>query len=171
MSKFCTNCGTSMADGLSFCTSCGMKTGSQTIADEAKNMSSSSLSQESLISHSVAGEPTEVVPKKNILKSRISLLILVVVLIGGASGGAFALGKSSVDKKEIEKTGYNIGFSEGNSKGYDRGFEAGKTDGLRQGCLDVFSFSDGVFDHVIPYNPYASYNKYPGGYYTSRSNC
>ena len=61
--------------------------------------------------------------------------------------------------------GDSDGYSRGDSAGYSRGYDAGKT----AGCEGVFSFSDGVWDYLVPWSPY--YSRKQGRYYTSRSDC
>ena len=132
-------------------------------------------------------------------KTKLILVAAAVIVFAGSSSGAFFLGKSSVDLETEKKTsydsGYNAGdsagyergdsagysrgdsdgysrgdtdgYSRGDSAGYDRGFDAGKA----AGCDRAYSFRDGSWDQVEPYNPYTSYNRHPGDYYNSRSDC
>ena len=64
-------------------------------------------------------------------------------------------------------SGETAGYSSGESAGYSRGYDEGKV----AGCESVFSFRDGIFDYVEPYDPYNRYDRHPGGYYTSKSDC
>ena len=107
-------------------------------------------------------------------KKKLILIAAAVVLFVGTGAGAFLAGKSSADLEKERKAAYDSGFSDGDSSGfnrgdsagYDRGYGSGKT----AGCREVFSFSDGTFDYLVPYDP-NSYDKYPGSYYTERSDC
>lgn len=173
MSSFCTSCGAA-ATSSSFCTSCGNPMGSSIAAPAtplAQNVESPFLEQSAGdVKESSLPEESKPLSKKKYL-----VLGLAVVLFVGIGLGGFFAGKASIDLKKERKIAYDegykvgddSGFSRGNSSGYDRGYDAGKT----AGCLDVFSFSDGTFDHMIPYNPDSFYNKYPGSYYTSKSSC
>lgn len=120
-------------------------------------------------------------------KKRLLLIGAAAILFLGTGIGSFLAGKSSVNLKEEQKASYDIGFSagdsagyeRGDSAGYDRGYDAGDSAGYDRGydsgktagCLDVFSFSDGTYDYVTPYNPNSYYSKYPGSYYTEKSDC
>jgi hypothetical protein len=171
MSKFCTSCGTP-SDGSAFCTDCGATTGIKTVAtsnvlapvDEAKAFSK--LPPASLATESAQNPKTT---GKN--KKKVFVLLGLILILTGTGTGAFFAGQSSIDLENQKKISYDNGVNDGkrtgDSEGYRRGLELGK----ESGCRKVFSFSDGTFDYLIPYDPNSYYNKYPGGYYVSRSNC
>lgn len=178
MSTFCTSCGAANS-GVGFCTSCGTpatapaQTPASTpapavtpVAEAAWTISEASVTPENPVgpSESRAGSS----------KKKLFLIAATVVLFIGTGVGAFLAGKSSVDLEAERKSGYesglkagdSAGYSRGDSAGYDRGYDQGKT----AGCLEVFSFSDGTFDYMVPYDP-NGYDKYPGSYYTGKSDC
>ena len=179
MSTFCTSCGAANS-GAGFCTSCGTPATASvtspavtpTPAVTPVTETAWSSPEESLESAQPSFSPEN---GKDVSKKKILVNAAVFVLIVGIGVGAFFAGKSSVDLEAERKMGYDSGFSagessgvdRGDSAGYDRGFSAGKT----AGCRDVFSFTDGTFDYLIPYDPFTSFDKYPGGYYTERSDC
>ncbi len=70
--------------------------------------------------------------------------------------------------------GFSAGKTEGISIGYSQGESAGEKSGYSKGyiagCKSVFNYSDYDADYVTAYNPYASWNRYPSGYYIARSN-
>jgi hypothetical protein len=171
MSKFCTSCGTSN-DGSTFCTGCGAATGvasaaaSVGFAQEAPFETEPRLSPDSLVPE-VAQE--SMATKKS--KKKIFVLVGVVLAFVGTSVGAYFIGMNSIDLENEKKISYDSGVSDGKRIGDSDGFSRGLRQGKESGCREVFSFSDGVFDYLIPYNPNSYYDKYPGGYYVSRSNC
>ena len=69
--------------------------------------------------------------------------------------------------------GFSAGRTEGISVGYSQGESAGEKSGYSKGyiagCKSVFDYSDYDADYVTAYNPYASWNRYPSGYYIARS--
>ena len=85
-----------------------------------------------------------------------------------------------------EEAGYEKGYGEGYSKGeddgakqgysggYEDGYSEGSSDGYNEGLTDgcewVFEQS-GNYSYVTAYNPFNSYNRYPGWNYVSESNC
>lgn len=199
-SEFCTNCGESLSNGKSFCTSCGKPTESSsvstpppappTIRVSARVAAAVAAPVPLLPSASIV--PVVEAKTRKITKSRLVKGIAALIVLAGAGGGAFVAGKSSIDQERIRDEGYDSGFdvgkasidqekirddgfTAGRSEGYDSGYNvgksAGRTEGTRLGCLAVFDFLDGSFDHVIPYNPDSFSNRYPGGYYDSRVNC
>ena len=174
MSSFCTSCGNAMR-GSAFCTSCGA----------VQNVVSSDSSAVSAVDTSVVlqtsdqqlppeessyglqlSEDSEPKGKKKVLV----IAAIVLLFIGGASGAFFA-GKSSIDLKKERKISYDLGYesgeSIGDSAGYSRGYDAGE----EAGCRKVFSFSDGEFDYITPYNPYNYFNRYPGTKYYAKYQC
>ena len=178
MSKFCTSCGTANA-GFGFCTSCGAATAVSTesstptptptptpVTETAWPLSEVLVAPDAQLSSSESGAGSS--------KKKLFLIAAAVVLFVGTGVGAFFAGKSSADLEKERKAAYDdgfrdgdsAGFNRGDSAGYDRGYGSGKT----AGCRDVFSFSDGTFDYMVPYDP-NSYDKYPGSYYTERSDC
>ena len=69
--------------------------------------------------------------------------------------------------------GYSAGKTEGISIGYSQGQSAGEKSGYSKGyvaaCKYVFDFVDYDADFITAYNPYNSWNRYPSGYYISKS--
>lgn len=178
MSSFCTSCGTA-SSGAAFCTSCGTAMGTVT-SPVAANVEAASVYKPT--SESPSSEANEVVSATNgnpDSKKKLLLIAAAVVLVLGTGIGSFFVGKSSVDLEKQQKISYDAGLSAGDSAGYDRGYDAGDSSGYERGyksgktagCLDVFSFSDGTFDYMIPYDPNSYYDKYPGSYYTEKSDC
>jgi hypothetical protein len=183
MNTFCTSCGAANS-GAGFCTSCGTATdaSTQTVASPSAPVTETAWSNSE---GSVAFDNPSLSPESgsDSSKKKLILIAAAVILFFGTGVGAFLAGKSSVDLEAERKTSYDQGFeagdtagysrgdsagySRGNSAGYDRGYDSGKT----AGCLDVFSFSDGTYDYVTPYNPNSYYSKYPGSYYMEKSDC
>lgn len=106
-------------------------------------------------------------------QSRILLIAAVLGVgvlgyLGGDSTGyqrGFTLGREEGYQAGRE-AGYAEGFTAGESSGYATGYSEGRTDG----CEWVFEQA-GNFSYVTAYNPFSFYNKYPGRYYISKSNC
>ena len=188
MSTFCTSCGAANS-GAGFCTSCGTPAATTSAPAPAPapapvvtpvTETAWSSPEESVESAQISLSPGNGL---DVSKKKILVNAAVFVLIVGIGVGAFFAGKSSVDLEAERKTSYDQGFEagdtagfsrgdsagydRGDSAGYDRGYESGKT----AGCLDVFSFSDGTYDYVTPYNPNSYYSKYPGSYYMEKSDC
>lgn len=168
MSKFCTSCGTPN-NGSSFCISCGAtlaKTNTSTPESELQELKTSEVFEIA----EPASQEVGVSKKGRGLKIALALGIVIAALVG-----SFVIGRTSIDLEKERKISYDLGVESGESSGYQRGDSAGYSRGLStgktEGCREVFEFSDGTFDYMVPYNPYSSYNRYPGNYYTSRSNC
>lgn len=88
--------------------------------------------------------------------------------LGGDSTGyqrGFTLGR-----EEGYQAGKEAGYTEGFSAGESSGYAAGYNEGLTDGCEWVFEQA-GNFSYVTAYNPFSYYNRYPGNYYISKSNC
>jgi len=68
--------------------------------------------------------------------------------------------------KQGYSSGYDDGYSAGGASGYSDGYDEGRIDG----CESVFEQS-GNYSYVTAYNPFNSYNRYPGRTYVSESNC
>ena len=183
MSNFCTSCGAANS-GSGFCTSCGASIGA-TAQTAVSTPAPTPAPAPTPVTETAWSNPdesvlagtssSELASGSDSSRKTILAIVATVVLFIGTGVGAFLAGKSSVDIEAERKTGYDSGFSagessgfdRGDSAGYDRGFSAGKT----AGCRDVFSFTDGTFDYMIPYDPFSSFDKYPGGYYTERTDC
>jgi hypothetical protein len=118
-----------------------------------------------------------------LLKARwVKYVALSVIVAGLGAGGIFA-GRATVDTEEIRQSGFNSGRDVGYDQGYEAGESAGRTvgyesgrsegytSGYADGCESVFKFSDMTADHVVPFDPYSYWDKYPGRYYTSRTSC
>lgn len=164
MSKFCTSCGAANS-GSSFCTTCGATLGKGSSQPQQPSFEETPFAtQNSLPSENDVLETA----KKRMSKQRLFVTVVVAVLFVSAVGtGAFFVGRTSIDLEKEREISFKLGQDNGDKTGYDRGFSAGKY----KGCTDVFDFNDGYFDHVVPYNPDNSFNRYPGSYYTSRSDC
>ena len=182
MSSFCTSCGNAMR-GSAFCTSCGA----------VQNVVSSDSSAVSAVDTSVVLQTSDqqLPPEESSYglqlsedsepkgKKKVLVIAAIVLLFIGGSTGGFFVGKSSIDIEKEKMTSYEsgeaagysrgetAGYSSGESAGYSRGYDEGKV----AGCESVFSFRDGIFDYVEPYDPYNRYDRHPGGYYTSKSDC
>jgi hypothetical protein len=102
---------------------------------------------------------------------RLLKIGLMVALVVAVAGGAFAVGRMSIDQDEIRKEGFTVGFDTGREEGYDAGYGVGAIDGRKQGCEDVFEFTDGRYQYVTPYAPFDFADRYPGQYYASRDQC
>ena len=201
MSTFCTSCGAANT-GAAFCTSCGVAMGTAiaatTTSTEEVAQTFAPVSDQT--SSEIDGE-VDAVGKDAASKKKLLLIGAAIVLLVGTGVGSFLAGKSSVDLKKEQKASYDIGFSAGDAAGYDRGYDAGDSAGYDRGdsagydrgydagdsagydrgydygktvgCENVFSFYDGTYDYVAPYNPYGYYtsSKYPGRYYSEKSDC
>jgi hypothetical protein len=184
MSSFCTSCGATYR-GNSFCTSCGAaQSVVEPISAEPTAVATPKVLETSdaqLMSDGVNQEPQISGGTKTKNKTKLVLFAVAVIVFLGSSSGAYFLGKSSVDLETEKKISYDSGYSAGDSAGYSRGdsagYSRGDADGYSRGfdagetagCEGVFSFSDGVWDHMVPWSPY--YSRKQGGYYTSRSDC
>jgi len=94
------------------------------------------------------------------------------VILGCGIGGFFA-GKASIDLKKERSVAYDAGYQEGQVNGISNGREMGYNDGFKEGktagCDAAYSFLDGSWEHITPWNP--STNRTTGRYYQSRSGC
>lgn len=174
MNRFCTSCGM-LFKGDSFCISCGKE--QKVLSPDSSELAPIDTS-DSLETHKVqtiADAVSEENPINHGVKSKskkkAALAAAALILFAGGSVAAYFLGKSSIDLEKERKisydSGYNLGKSTGDSAGYSRGYSSGKT----EGCRGVFTFSDGTYDYVTPYDPYNFYNRYPGSRYYAKSNC
>ncbi len=172
MSRFCTNCGTSLSDGSVFCTSCGAR-------NEPTTSTGSSVEVPQESADAVALSPDGGIPVtpsgRSFTKSRVFKVLALVVVFAGVTGGSFAIGKSSVDQEKIRKSGYDSGFTEGRDSGYDSGYSTGEstgyTAGKRDGCEWVFDQANSA-DYVTKYDVYGyGFSRFPGNVYVSKSNC
>lgn len=190
MSRFCTQCGQAQAGDTQFCTSCGAafkveNRGPVSVPESAAQTSAVvEAKMEEVSAPSATFETTDEPREKvRLFKSRwLKATAAVVVVIGLAAGAVFA-GRASVDTEEIRKSGFNsgrdvgydqgyrAGESDGRTAGYESGRSEGYTSGYSDGCESVFKFSDMTADHLVPFDPYSYWDKYPGRYYTSRSGC
>ena len=108
------------------------------------------------------------IKQSRILFIAAALGVGVLGFLGGDSTGyqrGFTLGREEGYQAGRE-SGYTEGFSAGESSGYTTGYNEGLTDG----CEWVFEQA-GNYSYVTAYNPFSIYNKYPGRYYISKSNC
>ena len=174
MSSFCTSCGAAYS-GNSFCISCGAvqsvvepNSAEITSFDAPKVLETPDVGLVSVKSahESQLGDAIKTKSKKKL----ISVVVAVIVFAGGSSG-AYILGKSSIDLEKEKKISYDSGYDSGDSAGYSRGDSAGYSRGYTAGCQSVFSYVDGNYDYVTPYNPYNYFNRYPGSKYYPKSDC
>ena len=99
------------------------------------------------------------------------LMLIAALICGGV------LGYISGDTNGYQR-GFSVGREEGYAAGYTEGYSvgeaAGRTSGYNAGwiagCEWVFEEA-GNYSYVTAYNPFSYYNKYPGIYYISKSNC
>ncbi|MFM7124997.1 MAG: hypothetical protein ACKOXW_06895 [Actinomycetes bacterium] len=98
--------------------------------------------------------------------------LALIVFVGGSVGGFF-LGKRSIDLKKERTIAFDAGFKDGQAEGFsdgkDAGYDEGYADGKKQGCREAFSFSDGSWDYIVPYD--TVYQRMTGDYYKSRTSC
>ena len=94
-----------------------------------------------------------------------------------ASGIGYSLGDSrgysrgySSGQTDGYASGKSDGYTAGNADGDAAGYRRGYAEGARYGCEWVFDRA-GFYSYVTAYDPYSFYNKYPGRYYISKSNC
>ena len=200
MSTFCTSCG-SASTGAAFCTSCGTAMGSVVAPTAVTEEVAQTFTPVSDQTPSETDGDVAVVGNDAASRKKLLLIGAGAILFLGTGIGSFLAGKSSVDLKREQKVSYDSGFSAGDSVGYDRGFSEGDSAGFNRGdsagydrgydagdsagydrgydsgktvgCENVFSFYDGTYDYVAPYNPYGYYtsSKYPGRYYWEKSDC
>ena len=171
MSSFCTSCGATYS-GNSFCTSCGaVQNVVETNSDESTSVATPKVLETSDLGLvSVESDHESQLDAVTVTKSKKKFVLVAVaaIVFVGSSSGAFFLGKSSVDLEKERKIGYDSGYDSGESAGYSSGYSSGKT----AGCQGEYTFSDGTYDHLTPYNPSGYlYGKFPGSSYTSRSSC
>lgn len=67
-------------------------------------------------------------------------------------------------------SGKSDGYAAGNADGDAAGYRRGYADGATYGCEWVFDQA-GYYSYVTAYDPFSFYNRYPGRYYISKSNC
>ena len=191
MAVFCTQCGAGIPDGVVFCTQCGHSMGSA--PENAATVT------ETPTASAPRGDRLKTLTKSPLLRVASVLVVIGGVGAGSYSAGKSSIDKEKIrtesfnqgleegDSKGYQR-GYSAGENAGKSNGYDSGYDtgydtgydagessgrsSGYSEGLNDGCEKVFEFSDGTFDHVIPYNPYGyGSGRYPGDYYTSLSDC
>ena len=174
MSEFCTSCGAKNS-GSAFCTSCGTSIAAGNPQPAAFGASQSS---EPAPSVGIAPSPNISTPKqKSSTKRKVLLSLLVFSVVGGGSAGGFFAGKASIDLEKERSVafdgGYQEGYQEGNLIGFTNGEDSGYNEGFREGktagCNAAYSFYDGIWDHIVPYDTYA--RRMTGGYYNSRTDC
>ena len=106
-------------------------------------------------------------PGKTVNRSALVIAVIVSLLLGVGAG--YSAGDSAGYERGYvsgESDGYADGKSDGDAAGYKRGYSVG----LTEGCEWVFEQS-GSYSYVTAYNPFSFYNRYPGRYYVSKSNC
>lgn len=171
-SGYCIDCGAALETGADFCISCGS---SQLTRGVVSNVSASSDEQSIHIANSTGSLQARSSQK---IATRVARAVALVLIVSAVGAGAYFLGRDSVNKDEIRKEGYDTGYDKGTSDGYDSGksagYQSGKSEGYSEGftagCKSVFTFNDGTFDYLVPYDPYG-YDSYPGRYYIPSSNC
>ena len=170
MSEFCTSCGAKNS-GSAFCTSCGTSIAAGNPQPAASAVSQSS---EPAPSVGIALSSNVSTPKqKSTTKRKVFFSIFgFAVIVGGSAGGFFA-GKASIDLEKERSIAFEEGFQEGNLNGFTNGEDSGYKEGFREGktagCNAAYSFYDGTWDHIVPYDTYA--RRMTGGYYNSRTDC
>lgn len=113
--------------------------------------------------------------------SRIVLIAAIAASLLIGIGAGYTVGDSAGYDRGYstgESAGYERGYSAGNAAGYAEGkadgdaagYRRGYNEGIVDGCEWVFEQS-GYYSYVTAYNPFSYYNRYPGRYYVSKSNC
>jgi hypothetical protein len=171
MSEFCTSCG-AQNSGSAFCTSCGApqaaSTASPVVHTKVEPVSMASPVTQTNVSESTPPATQNASSKKRILIYAFSSIVILVCGIGG-----FFAGKASIDLDKERSVAYDSGYEQGNVNGYSNGKESGYNEGFKEGktagCDAAYSFYDGSFSHIVPYDTY--YREMTGGYYNSRTGC
>ena len=171
MSQFCTSCGVQIS-GAAFCTSCGApqtaSTASPAIQTKVEPVNIARPVTQTNVSESPQPTSQNASSKKKIL---IYAFVFIIILSCGI-GGFFA-GKASIDLKKERSVAYETGYQEGQVNGISNGREMGYNDGFKEGktagCDSAYSFLDGRWEHITPWNP--DTNRVTGRYYQSRSGC
>ena len=170
MSQFCTSCG-AVDSGSAFCTNCGAAQPARSMNQVADTAPSSVFSQPKL--SEVASSVPAVATETTATRKKFLLSALALIVFAGGSVGGFFLGKGSIDLKKERTIAFDSGFEDGRAEGFsdgkDVGYDEGYADGERQGCRDAFSFSDGFWDHIVPYD--TVYQRMTGDYYKSKTSC
>ena len=163
--RFCTTCGTGLDEGSPFCTNCGVRIADPGVSTIQVDPQDASASPPPVVE---LGDQHPVNPGRKRGLLRIGLIVVLIAAIGG---GAFMVGRMSIDQDEIRRKEFSVGYDSGREAGYVAGYGEGVTDGRKQGCEGVFEFTDGQFQYVTPYAPFNFVDRYPGGYYASRDQC
>jgi len=169
MKQFCTSCG-AQNSGSSFCTSCGTSLS----ADNPQSaVSSTSQTLEAVPLATSFSTNVSATTKAITTKRKVLLAVLGFAIIAGGSVGGFFAGKASIDLKKERSVAFDSGYQEGNLNGYSNGEDIGYNEGFREGktagCNAAYSFYDGSWDHIVPYD--TSFRRMTGGYYNSRIDC
>ncbi len=111
------------------------------------------------------------------------LVSFVSYSVGNSAGydTGFNYGYDAGEEAGFAK-GYEEGYSKGEDDGAKQGYSGGYEDGYAEGSSDGYNegFTDGCewvfeqsgnYSYVIAYNPFNSYNRYPGRYYVSELSC
>jgi hypothetical protein len=171
VSEFCTSCGAKNS-ASSFCTSCGASlkpvSPPSTSPNTHQSATGSPASIPSYLDKAALPQDKQVSTKKKVVIGG-----LIFVLIAGISAGGFFTGKASIDLDKERSVAYDSGYEQGNVNGYSNGKESGYNEGFKEGktagCDAAYSFYDGSFSHIVPYD--TVYRKMTGGYYNSRIGC
>lgn len=179
MSQFCTSCGAQVS-GAAFCTSCGAPQAASAAPPEVQTrvepVNMTRPMTQTTVSDSTQPASQSVSSKKKILAYAVAFIVILGCGIGG-----FFVGKGSIDLKKERSVAYETGYQEGQVAGYQEGQlngisngrEMGYNDGFKKGktagCNAAYSFFDGSWDHIVPYDIYA--RRMTGGYYNSRIGC
>lgn len=171
MSEFCTSCG-AQNSGSSFCTSCGASLTAVTPPPSTSNSNQTATESPTSIASSLNNAALP--PGKQVsTKKKIVIGGLTFVLIAGISAGGFFTGKASIDLDKERSVAFDSGYEQGNVNGYSNGKESGYNEGFKEGktagCDAAYSFYDGTWDHIVPYDTYS--RGMTGGYYNSRIDC
>ena len=104
-----------------------------------------------------------------------SLVVSVIAFqVGNADGYQRGYTDGNADGFTTGRSeGFSAGKTEGISIGYSQGESAGEKSGYTKGyaaaCDYLFDYVDYDADYITAYNPYSSWNRYPSGYYISKS--
>jgi hypothetical protein len=118
-------------------------------------------------------ESTQLATQNTSSKKKILIYAFAIIVILGCGIGGFFAGKASIDLKKERSVAYDTGYQDGNANGYSNGKESGYNEGFKEGktagCNSAYSFYDGSFSHIVPYD--TVFRRMTGGYYNSRTGC
>jgi hypothetical protein len=171
MSQFCTSCGAQIS-GAAFCTSCGAPQAASA-ASPAIQTKVEPVNIARPVTQMNVSESTQPAAQNTSSKKKILIYAFGIIVILGCGIGGFFAGKGSIDLKKERSVAYETGYQEGQVNGISNGREMGYNDGFKEGktagCDSAYSFLDGRWEHITPWNP--ATNRATGRYYHSRSGC